>query len=218
MAVLVGDPVLCIPTRVGWVLFAEVPEAPEIVASSGGASVQSSEIPEVRGCPIWGRGRLQAMPSSLLPYPHGGTPCAQGSLCLQIARCVSRNSFPPPNITWHKNGEQLQPEENSELDEDGDDARLPGRGAGALSRLWPSKGALCSQGSPPLSHALGLFPWAVSSACVPRSGEDAVDADTRVERAVHGEQHPLCPRHPRGPALPVPLLRALPAAGPAAHG
>ncbi|KAM6107696.1 cell surface glycoprotein MUC18 [Pterocles gutturalis] len=30
----------------------------------------------------------------------------------QIARCVSRNSFPPPNITWHKNGEQLQPEEN----------------------------------------------------------------------------------------------------------
>ncbi|XP_057289056.1 cell surface glycoprotein MUC18 isoform X1 [Pezoporus wallicus] len=54
----------------------KVPEAPEIVASSGGASVQSSEIPE-------------------------------------IARCVSRNSFPPPNITWHKNGEQLQPEENT---------------------------------------------------------------------------------------------------------
>ncbi|KFQ51870.1 Cell surface glycoprotein MUC18, partial [Nestor notabilis] len=53
----------------------KVPEAPEIVASSGGASVQSSEIPE-------------------------------------IARCVSRNSFPPPNITWHKNGEQLQLEEN----------------------------------------------------------------------------------------------------------
>ncbi|XP_030361158.1 cell surface glycoprotein MUC18 isoform X2 [Strigops habroptila] len=53
----------------------KVPEAPEIVPSSGGASVQSSEIPE-------------------------------------IARCVSRNSFPPPNITWHKNGEQLQPEDN----------------------------------------------------------------------------------------------------------
>ncbi|XP_074972231.1 cell surface glycoprotein MUC18 isoform X2 [Phalacrocorax aristotelis] len=29
----------------------------------------------------------------------------------QIAQCVSRNSFPSPNITWHKNGEQLQPEE-----------------------------------------------------------------------------------------------------------
>uniref|UniRef100_A0A8B9G0W9 Melanoma cell adhesion molecule n=1 Tax=Amazona collaria TaxID=241587 RepID=A0A8B9G0W9_9PSIT len=54
----------------------KVPEAPEIVASSGGASVRSSEIPE-------------------------------------IARCVSRNGFPPPNITWHKNGEQLQPEENT---------------------------------------------------------------------------------------------------------
>ncbi|XP_050179172.1 cell surface glycoprotein MUC18 isoform X2 [Myiozetetes cayanensis] len=25
-----------------------------------------------------------------------------------IARCESKNSFPPPNITWHKNGEQLQ--------------------------------------------------------------------------------------------------------------
>ncbi|NWH41073.1 MUC18 protein, partial [Chloropsis hardwickii] len=30
----------------------------------------------------------------------------------QIARCVSRNSFPPPNITWHKNGEQLHAQEN----------------------------------------------------------------------------------------------------------
>ncbi|NWU13344.1 MUC18 protein, partial [Cephalopterus ornatus] len=30
----------------------------------------------------------------------------------QIARCVSRNSFPPPNITWHKNREQLHPQEN----------------------------------------------------------------------------------------------------------
>ncbi|XP_033925496.1 cell surface glycoprotein MUC18 isoform X1 [Melopsittacus undulatus] len=53
----------------------KVPEAPEIVANTGGASVQSSEIPE-------------------------------------IARCVSRNSFPAPNITWHKNGEQLHPEDN----------------------------------------------------------------------------------------------------------
>ncbi|KFP84651.1 Cell surface glycoprotein MUC18, partial [Apaloderma vittatum] len=26
----------------------------------------------------------------------------------QIAQCVSRNSFPAPNITWHKNGEQLE--------------------------------------------------------------------------------------------------------------
>ncbi|KFR03023.1 Cell surface glycoprotein MUC18, partial [Nipponia nippon] len=52
----------------------KVPEAPEIMANTGGISVQSSDIP-------------------------------------QIAQCVSRNSFPPPNITWHKNGEQLQLEE-----------------------------------------------------------------------------------------------------------
>ncbi|RMB92008.1 hypothetical protein DUI87_31537 [Hirundo rustica rustica] len=30
----------------------------------------------------------------------------------QIAKCVSRNSFPPPNITWHKNGQQLHAQEN----------------------------------------------------------------------------------------------------------
>ncbi|KGL80618.1 Cell surface glycoprotein MUC18 [Tinamus guttatus] len=30
----------------------------------------------------------------------------------QIATCVSRNSFPPPNITWYKNREQLHTEEN----------------------------------------------------------------------------------------------------------
>ncbi|XP_027759321.1 cell surface glycoprotein MUC18 isoform X2 [Empidonax traillii] len=30
----------------------------------------------------------------------------------QIARCESKNSFPPPNITWHKNGEQLQLQDN----------------------------------------------------------------------------------------------------------
>ncbi|XP_010287390.1 PREDICTED: LOW QUALITY PROTEIN: cell surface glycoprotein MUC18, partial [Phaethon lepturus] len=35
----------------------------------------------------------------------------QSSDIPQIAQCVSRNSFPPPNITWHKNGEQLQSEE-----------------------------------------------------------------------------------------------------------
>ncbi|XP_053943016.1 cell surface glycoprotein MUC18 isoform X2 [Cuculus canorus] len=54
----------------------KVPETPEIVANSGGVSVQSSEMP-------------------------------------QIAQCVSRNSFPRPNITWHKNGVRLQPEENT---------------------------------------------------------------------------------------------------------
>ncbi|NWH62166.1 MUC18 protein, partial [Geococcyx californianus] len=36
----------------------------------------------------------------------------QSSQMPQIAQCVSRNGFPVPNITWHKNGERLQPEEN----------------------------------------------------------------------------------------------------------
>lgn len=55
-----------------------------------------------------------------LPSPHGGTLCSRLSLLPQIAHCVSKNGFPPPNITWHKNGEQLQPEEKSELDGDGE--------------------------------------------------------------------------------------------------
>ncbi|NWU91641.1 MUC18 protein, partial [Upupa epops] len=37
----------------------------------------------------------------------------QSSESSQIARCVSRNGFPAPNITWHKNGEQL--EENGKV-------------------------------------------------------------------------------------------------------
>ncbi|XP_068773111.1 cell surface glycoprotein MUC18 isoform X2 [Struthio camelus] len=53
----------------------KIPEAPEIMASTSGISVHSSDLP-------------------------------------QIASCVSRNSYPAPNITWHKNGEQLHMEEN----------------------------------------------------------------------------------------------------------
>ncbi|KFO96140.1 Cell surface glycoprotein MUC18, partial [Calypte anna] len=63
-------------SQAGWGARWEVPQIPEIVASSGGISVQSSDISE-------------------------------------IAQCVSRNSFPAPNITWHKNGEQLQAEEKT---------------------------------------------------------------------------------------------------------
>ncbi|KFU87337.1 Cell surface glycoprotein MUC18, partial [Chaetura pelagica] len=46
----------------------------------------------------------------ILAYPGGIS--VQSSSLSEIAQCVSRNSFPPPNITWHKNGEQLQPEDN----------------------------------------------------------------------------------------------------------
>ncbi|NWV43249.1 MUC18 protein, partial [Grantiella picta] len=38
--------------------------------------------------------------------------CSWLSLPPQIAKCVSKNGFPPPNITWHKNGEQLHSREN----------------------------------------------------------------------------------------------------------
>ncbi|NXK14842.1 MUC18 protein, partial [Herpetotheres cachinnans] len=55
---------------------------------------------------------LPAVPGCLLPFPHGRTQCSRLSLpLLQVAQCVSRNSFPFPNITWYKNGKQLQPEE-----------------------------------------------------------------------------------------------------------
>ncbi|KAI6073195.1 Cell surface glycoprotein MUC18 [Aix galericulata] len=37
---------------------------------------------------------------------------AHSPSALKIAQCVSENSFPPANITWYKNGEQLQAEEN----------------------------------------------------------------------------------------------------------
>ncbi|NXC02611.1 MUC18 protein, partial [Orthonyx spaldingii] len=44
--------------------------------------------------------------------PNSGGIPVQSSEIPEIAKCVSKNSFPPPNITWHKNGEQLQSREN----------------------------------------------------------------------------------------------------------
>ncbi|NXE43988.1 MUC18 protein, partial [Ptilorrhoa leucosticta] len=44
--------------------------------------------------------------------PNSGGISVRSSEVPEIARCVSKNSFPPPNITWHKNGEQLHPREN----------------------------------------------------------------------------------------------------------
>ncbi|NWV54404.1 MUC18 protein, partial [Daphoenositta chrysoptera] len=44
--------------------------------------------------------------------PNSGGISVRSNEVPEIARCISRNSFPPPNITWHKNGEQLQPREN----------------------------------------------------------------------------------------------------------
>ncbi|NXS33887.1 MUC18 protein, partial [Pomatostomus ruficeps] len=44
--------------------------------------------------------------------PNPGGISVQSSEIPQIAKCLSKNSFPPPNITWHKNGEQLHAREN----------------------------------------------------------------------------------------------------------
>ncbi|NXL64045.1 MUC18 protein, partial [Chordeiles acutipennis] len=60
-----------------------------------------------------GENRTELHIYSELPSPHEDILCSRLSLLPQIAQCVSRNGFPPPNITWHKNGEQLQPEEKT---------------------------------------------------------------------------------------------------------
>ncbi|NWS30369.1 MUC18 protein, partial [Polioptila caerulea] len=44
--------------------------------------------------------------------PNSGGISVHSSEIPEIARCVSKNSFPPPNITWHKNGERLHAQEN----------------------------------------------------------------------------------------------------------
>ncbi|NWV18801.1 MUC18 protein, partial [Origma solitaria] len=44
--------------------------------------------------------------------PNSGGISVQSTEIPEIARCVSKNGFPPPNITWHKNSEQLHPREN----------------------------------------------------------------------------------------------------------
>ncbi|NWV05729.1 MUC18 protein, partial [Ptilonorhynchus violaceus] len=44
--------------------------------------------------------------------PNSGGISVRSSEIPEIARCTTKTSFPPPNITWHKNGEQLYPEDN----------------------------------------------------------------------------------------------------------
>ncbi|XP_068028464.1 cell surface glycoprotein MUC18 isoform X2 [Anomalospiza imberbis] len=45
--------------------------------------------------------------------PNSGGISVHNSEIPEIAKCVSKNSFPAPNITWHKNGEQLHNQENN---------------------------------------------------------------------------------------------------------
>ncbi|NWH91447.1 MUC18 protein, partial [Aegithalos caudatus] len=44
--------------------------------------------------------------------PNAGGISVHSSEIPLIAKCVSKNSFPPPSITWHKNGEQLHAQED----------------------------------------------------------------------------------------------------------
>ncbi|NXL97137.1 MUC18 protein, partial [Tyrannus savana] len=64
-----------------------------------------------------GESRTELHVYSELPaplFPLGAPRGSRLSVPPQIARCESKNSFPPPNITWHKNGEQLQLQDNRE--------------------------------------------------------------------------------------------------------
>ncbi|NWR95227.1 MUC18 protein, partial [Furnarius figulus] len=56
--------------------------------------------------------RVYKVPETPEIEPNSAGISVQSSGIPQIAKCVSKNSFPPPNITWHKNGEQLQLQEN----------------------------------------------------------------------------------------------------------
>ncbi|XP_066059663.1 cell surface glycoprotein MUC18 isoform X2 [Chamaea fasciata] len=44
--------------------------------------------------------------------PNSGGISVHSNESPEIAKCLSKNSFPPPNITWHKNGEQLHAQNN----------------------------------------------------------------------------------------------------------
>ncbi|NXM64137.1 MUC18 protein, partial [Illadopsis cleaveri] len=45
--------------------------------------------------------------------PNSGGISVHSTDIPEIAKCLSKNSFPPPNITWHKNGMQLHEQENA---------------------------------------------------------------------------------------------------------
>ncbi|XP_051668204.1 cell surface glycoprotein MUC18 isoform X1 [Manacus candei] len=52
------------------------------------------------------------VPETPVIEPNTGGISVHNSANSQIAKCESKNSFPPANITWHKNGEQLDLQEN----------------------------------------------------------------------------------------------------------
>ncbi|XP_027555232.1 cell surface glycoprotein MUC18 isoform X2 [Neopelma chrysocephalum] len=52
------------------------------------------------------------VPETPVIEPNTGGISVLNSDNSEIAKCKSKNSFPPANITWHKNGEQLHLQEN----------------------------------------------------------------------------------------------------------
>ncbi|NXD98795.1 MUC18 protein, partial [Chaetorhynchus papuensis] len=64
------------------------------------------------GAGSYGVGENSTELSVYSELPATPNPRSRPSLPPQIAKCLSKNSFPAPNITWHKNGEQLYPGEN----------------------------------------------------------------------------------------------------------
>ncbi|XP_056365666.1 cell surface glycoprotein MUC18 isoform X2 [Oenanthe melanoleuca] len=56
--------------------------------------------------------RVYKVPQTPEIEPSSGGISVHSAEIPEIAKCVSKNAFPAPNITWHKNGEQLHSEEN----------------------------------------------------------------------------------------------------------
>uniref|UniRef100_A0A8C3VCU0 Melanoma cell adhesion molecule n=1 Tax=Catharus ustulatus TaxID=91951 RepID=A0A8C3VCU0_CATUS len=72
----------------------------QVAAGSYGVGESSTEL------------RVYKVPQTPEIVPNSaGIPVSSAEIS-EIARCESKNGFPLPNITWHKNGEELHAEEN----------------------------------------------------------------------------------------------------------
>ncbi|NXN84225.1 MUC18 protein, partial [Bombycilla garrulus] len=67
----------------------------QVGAGSHGVGENSTEL------------RVYKVPSTPTIESNTGGVSVHNPEIPEIAKCVSKNSFPPPNITWHKNGERL---------------------------------------------------------------------------------------------------------------
>ncbi|NWY69931.1 MUC18 protein, partial [Erithacus rubecula] len=133
--------------------------------------------------------RVYKVPQTPEIEPNSGGISVHSTEIPEIARCVSKNAFPAPNITWHKNGEQLHSEENRELAGDGRAARergwgLAGRRAAPVCGRVPAEVTVTRESS-------GLY--TVSSALyAPVTREDRL---ARYHCTVHyllrGQSHAL---------------------------